>query len=50
MNIEITQISYIWSLIKDVSRASLGEKNSVRQLNESGELVTESRSIAEIFN
>jgi hypothetical protein len=28
----------------------LGEKNSVRQLNESGELVTESRSIAEIFN
>ena len=38
------------SLIKDLSRASLGENNGVRQLNENGELVTESRSIAEIFN
>ena len=40
----------LWSLIKDLSRASLGENNGVRQLNENGELVTESRSIAEIFN
>ena len=37
-------------MIKDLSRASLGENNGVRQLNENGELVTESRSIAEIFN
>ena len=28
----------------------MGENNGVRQLNENGELVTESRSIAEIFN
>jgi hypothetical protein len=40
----------LWSLIEDLSRESLGENNSVRQLNENGELVTESRSIAEIFN
>ncbi|CAB3983518.1 RNA-directed DNA polymerase from mobile element jockey [Paramuricea clavata] len=40
----------LWSLIKDLSRVSLGENNGIRQLNENGELVTESRSIAEIFN
>jgi uncharacterized caspase-like protein len=40
----------LWSLIKDLSRASLGENNGVRQLNENGDLVMESRSIAEIFN
>jgi phage regulator Rha-like protein len=28
----------------------LGENNGVRQLNENGDLVTESRSIAEIFH
>jgi hypothetical protein len=37
-------------LIKDLSRASLGENIGVRQLNENGDLVTESRSIAEIFH
>ena len=35
----------LWSLIKDLSRASLGENNGVRQLKENGELVTEMENL-----
>jgi hypothetical protein len=50
MNIEITQINYGHWLKIYREHHKLGENNGVRQLNENGELVTDGRSIAELFS